>query len=696
MTDHLIHLPQVCETEQSETVVTTPFQAFLIALQERQAQGALSSMHSAIWTAVPIERLLVDAGWTLASIVAGKLGLSFSTHKEVRLAAQLTDQMINAGLVLVHGTPAAAAEAFEAKVIGAINLALANGYRPGHTLSKAAWRALGNGQPGLARNELRGQKVQAFGALTSLWTLPSYLFLFDCYKASRDLCDDLAVRIAAFRRRNLIPTGRLSSSEMFDHLSVPYVRNDSDDSSQDQVEVAIVYLDIAGKHADYEMPAEGRARKGGLDDVLGATSAMEQLELRLSTLSAIPIDFGAVPQDILVNTKAIESNWVRGQVLCAALGLQVETLPSAMYKKAMKIVKLQSVKQLVDQTVNAILGRGTKWTVLQEDCFRQMCTREARALHQLRADPGVESSEESMTAVSIETFKITPAKALEILTDGDQAIVGTLDSMSDQKVRAFLRNKVLPKIDWSTLDEQTAMRVVNGQRLPMDLLLDGVAKLKAEVRDAVVKNLLQYRIDPEDAVVPELAKRGLLILNYELIVVYAEEIPANLMFDWLMTQSKQLERLTIVVRFRAISRLKVRQLRELCQLTAVREPLVELFSVLIRDSARADHGIDPYQVIALQLQLGCDLWREFVAAALVYDRLAELTLPADPDHPRTAWLEMAQPDHLDYEENGLAMMIAPGKQLSKLLVEYSEERAFRFLHEGSPQVERLWRDYLAH
>ncbi len=690
MTDQLIHLPKVETTEQSETVVTTPFQAFLAALEERQTHGVLRSMHSAIWSAVPIERLLVDAGWTLASLVAGKLGLTFSTHKEVRLAAQLTDQMVNVGLMLVHGTPEAAAEAFEVKVIGAINLALANGYRPGHTLSKVAWRALGVGQTAAVRNELRGQKVQAFSALTSLWTMPSFLFLFDCYKASRDLCDDLAGRLATFKRRNMIPTGRLLGSEKFDQNILPYV----DDSNV--VAEAIAYLDIAGTYLDVDRSPEYRVRKGKIDEVLVASSAMEQMELRLSTLLAVPVDFSALSSEALISATSMEASWVRGQVLCAVAGHRGESLPGVMLGKAVKVAKLTSIKKLVDQTVNAILERGTKWTVEQVNCFSELCMYQAREVHLSSIDSGVESSQESMTVVSLDSIKITSEKALEILLDGDQAINGVLDQMSNSEARAFLKKKILPKIDWLRFTAEQVADVINYKRVPLDMLLDGVAKMDAKERAEAVRSLLHDQIDPEDGLMTELAKRGMLVVDQDLVQAHAEEIPSDLMFNWLMADLERVKLLGVGMRFRAISRLKKSHLQQLMRIPAMRLPVVDMVSVLIRASARHDHEIEDSKLNDLQLLFGRDLWREYVVAALVYDRISELGLVADSEYPRLSWLEMANNDHTDFVENNRAMLTTSYSQLPGLLATYTEERAFRFLHEGNPEVERLWADYLAH
>ncbi len=697
MTNQLVHLPKAEEPKQkAEAVVNTPFQAFVTALQERQAQGTLRSMHSAMWETFPVERLLADAGWALLTAVAGKIGQTISTRNDVRSVAERTDRLLGVGLILVHGSPEAAAEAFDQKVLGAIGLAIRHGYRPGHELSREAWKALALGHADLAQRELRTQKVQPFGALSSLWTTPAYLFLADCFKVARELHDDLLVRSERFGRRNVIGGRNLTDNPRLRDINMFYVS----EGDLGGVYEAIRFLDVLDSIesvVNFSRPdfaTSNTAIKS--EEALSAKATMADLELRLATLRAIPIDFSALPEESLLDSKSIEETWVLSAVLCAAIGRKNETCPSGQYTRAMKKVRKLTMEAIIEQTVAAIRQRDTQWTPAQEDCFRTMVAVQAKWCQTASLEVTVESAGESMIEVDVLKLSFDHAQAVGVAIGDVPSVTETLAQKSKQVARTFFETRILPAIDWSDLSSEKVLRMFEEMIVPDDLLISGLAKMEPKDLQEVVSSLMASH--PE--LISLLVTGGLIPVDGYLLNRYPEAVPADKLADLLRSE---LTRISFVHGSDVASGIGLHSLvvglkrlqsglRTLFEAPATRPALVGL----VQSAMDGVEQLTRMDVEIIAAYLGNKpLWREFVAAALVVRRTKQYAAEIDPDFFTVSWLDLAKSTHPDYAECKWAFRLDKRENLAVVLTEYTEERAFRFLHEGDPEVEKLWQDYLA-
>jgi hypothetical protein len=686
--------------KQAETVVNTPFQAFMAALQARQTQGSQRSMQSAVWGAVPIERLLADATWALLTAVAGKIGTTLSTRKEVRSLAQRTDRLVGVGLLLVHGTPEAAAEAFDRQVIGAINSAVKCGYRPGQELSRPAWKALGQGQTMLASSELRSQKSKPYGALSSLWTTPGYLFFAECFKAARELHDDLSARLERFTRLNEVGHGLPASTNYTeaDHLQ--------------DVLAAIRSLDVLEEY-EYVLKHGGKGPNllSNEQQVLAAEQKMTGWELDLATLRAIPMNFEYWPETVKNQDDPLEERWVRSRTLCSAVGEPADCVSSSeLYEKAARAAQSMSAEVLIDRMVADVKRRGTVWSEAQEACFRKMA---AKQVQEVQNNPvtvvQVESVAQALIDVDLDDLQIDAKAAKEVADDHFPAINELLTKESKAKVRRFLQRQVLSQIDWATINWEDVHGFFVHEVIPTDLLMEKVKLMSKPYQRELVQALIHEvgNWTPQTELVPELVKYGIMPVDRYLFDHHLGAIPKKQLFPFLETELIRLSEefglnigphVHFGVLCRAIDLLSFEQVQQLAGGISTRRAMIGFASLLCDEHLCHEHG-QAKRRKSLMSKCGVENWQLLVLAGLVASREIEYNAPVkiDGDYTPLFWRELATPAHGLYTELKSDLFtkerkISMAEQFIELI---SEERAFRFLHEGDPKVETLWVDYLA-
>lgn len=679
----------------------TPLQAFLETLTERQSDSALRSMHSATWTSLPLERLFVDGSWVLLQAVAGKYRWSLSTKNDVEVVADRVDRLVAVGLLLRHQTPQEAALAFERQVIAALDLAVSVGYRPGQTLSSDAWRGLMCGQTESARRELSGAKAPAAGALSAFWAAPCYLFLADCFRSAREFGEDLMARLDRFMVANVIPVGRMTGVRMLEDVRALYVNED------DQVAEAVRFLDVSRDSAVIKADATNPFRQPGeqvytlhhCPKVIEAEAILVEMELRLATLRAIPIDLSSMTGRLIADSKGIDENWVRGRLLCAAIGIKSEILPSRMFGTALRAIAKLTDEQLIDLATAQVLERGTRWTPEEEACFRAMLTSALPSVRRPIHDLSIEGGQDMMVDVDPVELALDDSAALDVALDRYPAINQQIATWSDQRLRAYLKRRVLPAIEWSRLDAQVMLPMFSVSVVPLDLLFGCVAKLKAKERKTLVRTLLEGR--PELA--PRLIDAGLAELNLELFNRHGDSVDKKRLVNFLTIELEKLSRkhgpklegkISIVRLFRSLVGLPTKEREQIWRQPGSRQALVGLVDVLIVESSYIEHGLHASEVRDFPFQVGIESWRDFVAAVLVWRREQEYGQAIDREHFTTAWSQLGNPEHPDYEENVSAFAVRRFEKLGEVLAVHTEERAFRFLHEGDIILEKCWADYL--
>lgn len=345
-------------------VYPSVFADFVASLLKRESSASRKSMHAGRWVTWPYERLLVDGSWMLLSVTANKYNKSVGTPDEVRQVASLCNRMFSTGLLLRYQSPVKATIAFERQVIGALNLAVSLGYRPGMILSNPAWRGLMAGSTQLAVTELNGKVAPAVGSLSAFWGLPAYLFMADCFKAARVLGETLKERCVHFRSLNLIT--RIPSK-------------DPDADKYDLHMRAHYFTDHRlGNHLDYLDPLSKSDWGDGYSpwltkSALQLTAEMDLAELRLSTMRAVPINFVSTNRIMLYRRhRYIAQMWIDARIVQSIGGKEKELYgydigPS--HEKKMVRLGRERIVQLV---VDLALSRGTHWNAQQLQCFREL------------------------------------------------------------------------------------------------------------------------------------------------------------------------------------------------------------------------------------------------------------------------------------------------------------------------------------
>lgn len=349
------------------------FSDFLASLHERESTETLRSMHVAEWTIVPFERMIADGSWMLLIVTAKKYGKSVTTRDEVRSVARIVNRLFSTGLLLSYQTPMKASEAFIHQVVGAINLAVGIGYRPGHTLSNLAWRGLMSGNTQLAIVELSSKRVSTAGSLSAFWGPPVYLFMADCFRSAKLLGETSKLRLSQYRAGNAIAEIVDKNKGVDKHDLGLRARYFEDLAIDHQIN----YLDPMSKidWGDGYSPFMTKC-------VLGLTTIIDSYELNLSTILAVPIDFLFLNRSILfMRHHYIADMWVKARIM-QAVGINAKELHAYDLKRDYaKTVNHLGREVVIQKVIEIALSRGTQWNAQQIECFRELV---ANKLDQLK------------------------------------------------------------------------------------------------------------------------------------------------------------------------------------------------------------------------------------------------------------------------------------------------------------------------
>lgn len=106
---------------RSDAFEKEPFFAFLRALQEKNRATAKTSGGGALWSAMPVERMVADGVIPVLLNVAKILDVSARTEIQIQTLAELIQPFLNVGLQLLYPTAENAASAFEQNVHASIS-----------------------------------------------------------------------------------------------------------------------------------------------------------------------------------------------------------------------------------------------------------------------------------------------------------------------------------------------------------------------------------------------------------------------------------------------------------------------------------------------------------------------------------------------------------------------------------------------
>ena len=347
-------------------VYISVFADFVSILLERESSASQKSMHAGRWVTWPYERLLVDGSWMLLCVTANKYSKPVGTPDEIRKVASLCNRLFSIGLLLRYQSPVEAAAAFEKQVIGAINLAVGLGYRPGMIISNAAWRGLMRGDAQLASTELKGKKVPTVGSLSAFWGPPVYLFMFDCFKAARDLGEASRLQLAQYRAGNLLMSIK---QEQVKHRGVKI-----------KFGLHSCYLeDLNIDHEiDYLNPLSNIDWGDGyspwlIKSILQLENRISVATLCLSTMRAIPMDFIDQHRSIFfMRNRLISNMWIDARIQEAIGAKAKEFVAWGLDRDYAKKIRRLGKGMITQKLIDLALSRGTRWDAQQLDCFRQL------------------------------------------------------------------------------------------------------------------------------------------------------------------------------------------------------------------------------------------------------------------------------------------------------------------------------------
>ncbi len=616
----ILHPSREAKREKRKKVesvtLTSTFEDFMSWFESDEELSTLRSMHSALWSTLPIERLMADGTWLLVSAVAQKYGLALQNRNDVRDVADRVNRLLDVGLLLCYGTAEAAAKAFVTKVAGGLTRAIGLGYRPGQTLSSDAWRAVMGGNDTLAKIELRGQKISAAGSHSAFWATPCYLFLADCFKAARALGDELKAGQAEYTVRNRV-------------TRVTWTRLTQEESRHAVFQSEIDFTNTIDFLNPMSKSDWGRYNRSQIGYALQARAKLAKANLRLSVWLALPIEFVGVPRSMLfMRDREVGKMWITAQVMRAVGEKKIGEL-HAHYPagSALKRIRLAGPAVLIDRVTAVALERGVRWSPDQLACFRLMIAEQLNGWLDWDADHREALEAAGLIRVTANQLQINPKLALLIVMGQAPEFEPIIKRLSYADAQNFFKREVLPRVDWSAVDI-TRLKLIITARLKYHVpvfdtkwIARRVPRMPKRYWAQAIDLLLNNGSIAVEAV-PMLAKKGLITIDAEFFVKHRALISNHLLVGLLEREFshpngsplEKIERLGVRNLALAFVDLPEDSVRRLWRQPLYQSALLEFVRILNNPEERLQLKIEENLFSKLTFEkIGQQLWQSYVA-----------------------------------------------------------------------------------
>jgi hypothetical protein len=632
--------------------VTTPFEEFVAALLQRRTLTQTSMSGSAIWTGFPVEQVLADGFWLILLKVAKKFRLPHQTELHVEALTPRIGHWINAGLLLVHGSPEAGAAAFETTVIDAVEA-----HPAGH--DEAAVNA------------------------AEVWQVSCGKYFAALLKASDEYGKALEAACSELETEGA----------------------HSDDFSRFLDRTDVSHLLTAG----LTLQMEGRSslsdavylknNTGWYHQTLTALAGVKRLRTLYNLFRRIPYSANRPPADGYHDASGIGFPWLRAQVLLAALSApDADFILSQDYAPALDAIAGQKPSAVTAKVLKRIKARGVRFAPQEATMLADTVEGYAASFAVRRhRDLNAVDMSETLIVLPADLAHVTSEDAAKYFTDQGAFEVavpfgkgGVLSNHIEDDTRLLL--ETFDRLDWTKLTAADIGNMLHVQRAPEELIAQHIhlmprdeaqkaAALLMTQDEAADRKIVQILIDSDVLpVTPEIVDKHHRCISSQKA---AALIPQFLRTDRGLTSAVLL-----------CYRLDREDAQSLFSAKEIRREATRLMDETLsgRDAAGSKQ---------LQDSLGLELTLRYLLSCELTLRENEYRDPFylknDQDEPFVPWERMSEP-YKAHMVVGDLHEIAGIKRTAlkkRLKTDCSEDAIFRWLYESDPDLEDKLVQHLA-
>lgn len=494
MSDEMTLGPVLARTEEPNAEDTV-FGRFLLAIKAGQRIEQPLMGGQVIWCDEPVELIALSGLWVIMHKLAGLNGESITTQVQASVLAERVNRLVSAGIVLVHETPEAAAEAFRTQVILLTRRAHTLGYRPGMNLPVSAWtHLLSSNEGGFIRAlpKIEGDKP---ASLIGYWQVPSTLFFAGLVRAARDL------------RTRLRSQGRelLEGNLFFERGFITCLVSARATQLLQVVEQILHYLDET-REGSKQIPE-------GLHKI---RAEVRDATVEVALFWRMHIQPRGWPETTQIS---LDWEWLSTQILLAytSEGSDADVLPGlVVYRDAVRRVQVQDDDTVLERVIERLRHRfpDRQITASERAILEQKIVERLQSIRTWDPDQIDDQTLAGvLMVVSDKEFLLDPGTAYQVATGIQEALLEQV-RISGLDTNEWLAG-VGMAILWSELSRTEVEDIVTGGVLPDLVILDGLAKCEASIGTWGVRELLSMR--PSSKSLNHTVRLGLVEVNVETI-----------------------------------------------------------------------------------------------------------------------------------------------------------------------------------
>ncbi len=633
----------------------TPLREMTASLMERFGTRRSVLAGAAYFTGFPVIEAIVDGLLVLHLAVAKKRELVLvSSHQLMGEVAPSVDRLVQAGIVLVHGSGIRAARAFENRVI---------------------------------RPCLYGDDPE--------WRIRSAKFFAELVRTAREAGDRWAAEMHALDK---LAEGSARLAGM--RLSHSVIM---------QSQQVVAWLKPDGR-LGRQHPSSAHCEDHPdqiskyCDQLTGMDQYLAERRDRLEMLNSLPFDLCRLPEDVLSTdemarmhrTVTIEFGWMIPALVLAMVNFDERRQYMTIAEWSVAVRKRDSWTddEIVD-SVMRYLVETRKWRVGRW-CFLMKKFLREYLIHQFRAVAshlGVKMMQESLMQVSLEALEYDPRSALAIARGEEFDPAQSIEGIPERDRKWHYVYIVVPAMPWETITLDVFQEIVARGNIPVDCLVGDLERMPKDRRVACVDWLLGS-IHVTERAVAELVHLGHYEPDLEFMVRRPDLLPEDCLapligqcFEEHNKSARELLRPGDILK--AIQRLTIK--REFENILTAREYRREISSMF--DEWLDKAGPSGYWEVFIAFRdraKAAGLWNQIVVGADARIRFSSYGSGFEGSYmpPWGHWAEdtgLNDPlSTLDVEREDLVLDI---------YAMHDELGTFSWLHEGNPDRVKLVKEY---
>ena len=635
----------------------TPLREMTATLIERFGKRRSVMAGAAYFEGFPVVEAIVDGLFVVQLAVARKAGLVLTSASQMLdEVAPGVDRLVQAGIILVHGSGAAAALAFEERVI-----------KP------------------------------CFFAESPEWRIYSAKFFAELTRTARETAERWSGEVGALSRLNH-GNVRLAGMALSDDLSI---------ANEQTVAWLLPTSACAGRHPDSALgednPDRIRSYCKGLSTI---TDEMAADRDRFDMLTSLPFDLGRLPDDVLAGdelarlarTVNIRHGWMVPALVLAMVdfGANRQFMTIKEWSQAILSRDEWTDDDIVDTVIRYLVQtrrwRIGRWRAEMESFLRMDLIPHFRSISN---QIGARLVQEVLMKVSFDALEYTPASALAIAMGEEFDVVQDTQGVDEAERRLHYSLMVVPTMPWEQITLEVFQEIVMRSNIPIDILVLDIDRMPVAIRRACVEWLIGS-IHVTEAVVLALQEHSHYKPDLELMVRRPNLVPERSLLSLTgqcFEEANRQARDLVKPRELLVAIQRISLASEFEHLLTAREYRREFSSMVDEWFGRA--GPDGYWNMFVAFRdraIKAKLWNQIVVGIDARMRASNYGPGTISDYT-PPWGDYAEGTGLN---DPLAILGTDSYDfVADVYANYDEIAAFSWLHEGNPEREKLVDEYRA-